>query len=107
MAETVKKPMVTKSILTNSFFYFTRHRKVNDRAIEIVGHKTDVTESVTHLVEQEILLFLDYVKEKYDLDLRVPKAAVGEDGQKYIHGVKEATGYEYLNELVAEYREKS
>lgn len=106
MSETLKKPIVVKSLISRPprYHYFTRFKQVNDKAIKVVGQKTDVTDSVTRVVEQEIYSFLDYVKEKYNLDLRVPELQVGEDGEQYIHGAKEATGYEYLNDLVEEWR---
>lgn len=109
MSETVKKPMVSKSVAAGNYFYFTRHKPLRNKegkevGMEVVGQKTDVTDSVAHLVEQEIYSFLDYVKEKYNLDLRVPELQVDEDGEKCIHGAKEATGYEYLNDLVDEWR---
>lgn len=104
MTPVVTKPMVAKSPLSGSYFYFTRHRRTSDKGVEVVGKKTDVTESVTSLVEEEIIDFLRYVQKTYGLDLRDPEPKTEEDGQKYIWGVKEATGYSYLNELVAEWR---
>ena len=103
----VGRPRVSKSIVTNSYFYSTRHRELNDKAIEIVGKKTDVTDSVGPLVEGEILAFLTYAQETYGLGLWDPDPVVEEDGQKYIHGVAEKTGHDTLNALVAEWREKS
>lgn len=104
MTEVVNKPMVRKSLLTNSYFYFTRHRKVSDKGIEIVGKKTDVTESVAGLVEQDICEFLRYIEKTHGLGLWDPEPKVEEDGNRYLHGIKEKTGYKYLNELVAEWR---
>ncbi len=104
MSQTKRHPRISKSCITGDYFYSTRHRVVSDKAIEIVGKKTDVTDSVGPLVEEEILQFLDWVKTTYSLDLRDPEPRTEEDGQKYIYGVKEVTGYRYLNELVSEWR---
>lgn len=107
MSETIKQPMVSKSPLTGSYFYFTRHKPTaNGKGMQIVGQKTDVTDSVSALVEQAIGEFLEYVGKTYDLGLYVPKL-VEEDGERFLHATKEATGYEYLNDLVKEWREKS
>ncbi len=89
MSETKREPRVAKSPTTNSYFYFTRHREVSEKAIAIVGNKTDVTDSVEALVEEEILSFLQWVKDAYGLDLRNPEAR---------------EGYRHLNDLVAEWR---
>ncbi len=105
MGSTVKQPMVSKSVLSNRYFYFTRHKSLEGgKAIQVVGQRTDVTESVAKLVEQEIGEFLEYVKKTYGLELLDPKPKTEADGQEYLYGVKETTGYEYLNQLVQEWR---
>lgn len=103
---TVNKPTVGESVATGSYFYFTRYRPTaNGKGMEVVGKKTDVTDSVSHIVEQNIGRFLQYLKETYKLELLDPEAKTEEDGQSYLYGVREKTGYETINELVAEWRE--
>lgn len=105
VSETVSKPTVSKSILSNRYFYFTRHKQTpNGNGIEVVGKKTDVTESVNFCVEQAIGEFLRYAKDAYGLELLDPEPKTEQDGQKYLYGVREKTGYETLNELVREWQ---
>lgn len=106
MSETIKQPMVAQSPVTGSYFYFTRHRPTaNGKGAEIIGKKTDVTESVNLCVEQAIGEFLRYAKKAHGLELLDPEPKTEEDGQKYLYGVRETTGHETINAFVKEWRE--
>lgn len=109
MTDTINKPMVSKSVAVGNYFYFTRHKSVrddndNETAVEVVGKKTDVSDSVGPLVEQEIIEFLRYAYNEYGLELLDPAPVTEDDGQKYLYGVKNKAGYETVNELVSEWR---
>ncbi|MDP9437538.1 MAG: hypothetical protein M3P49_02140 [Actinomycetota bacterium] len=105
MSGSVDKPMVSQSPVTKRYYYFTRHKPTaNGKGMEVVGKKTDVTDSVNFCVEQAIGEFLRYAKDAYGLELLDPEPKTEEDGNKYLYGVRETTGYALLNDLVKEWQ---
>lgn len=106
MSKTIRKPMVAKSPLTNSYYFFRQHRTSEDgKSILAVGRKDDVTESVSHVVERDIIGFLKYAKERYGLELYDPNPVTEEDGSKWTYGVPEKTGHGVMEDFIAEWRE--
>lgn len=107
MSETVSKPMVAKSVLSKPprYYYFTRHKPLEGgRGIEVVGRKTDVTDSVEALVLDEMNAFHHWLRDTHGLELLDPNPVTESDGEKYLHGLKEKTGHVLLNEVVADWR---
>lgn len=100
--ELIEQPVVVRALLGSNVFYFT-HRKqlANGRGEKMYGYRTDVTDAANHLVEQEIIKFLDYCYETYGVELlRLDDPKAGG-----YSGLGDEAGHEYLNETIAEWRQ--
>lgn len=100
------EPIVVKNALSKppNYLYVEDYMAYGERIFIKPDDYVDVTESVTKLVEAEIIEFLKYVKKEYRLELLTAEVIEDEEGMELESVYTAILDYETANELIEEWR---